>query len=132
MPLSIKPIGFIEMYAEDSGCPLYSELPLSELAQKNLDELRLALGSKFSDEDKLLALELFLLLDIASKGKRSPRMFQLEGAVSILQGKDTLVRAGTGYGKTLIMTLVMLRDRAATAVTIVPLKSLQHAHVRSI
>ncbi len=104
---------------------LYSELPLSELAHKNLGELRSELASKFPVDDQNLAVELFLLLDRASQGQKSPRVFQLEAAIAIIRGRDTIVRAGTGYGKTLIMVLVLLYCENEAAVTIVPLNCLQ-------
>lgn len=110
--------------------PFDSELPLSLLAHNNLENLRSDLTSKFTVEDQRLALELFVLIDHASRGERSPRLFQVEAAISIIRGKDTIVRAGTGSGKTLVMILVLLYCKEDAAVTIVPLKCLQMFHVR--
>lgn len=110
---------------------LLSDLPLSELAHKNLEGLRSELATNLSVADQNLALELFSLLDCASQGIKSPRFFQVEAAISIIRGNDTIVRAGTGYGKTLVMILVLLHCKSEAAVTIVPLKCLQMSLVRS-
>ncbi|KLO04323.1 P-loop containing nucleoside triphosphate hydrolase protein [Schizopora paradoxa] len=113
----------------DSESPLCSEIALSPLAHKNLKDIHLELAAKLSTEDQRLALELFYLLDRASNGERSPRIFQLEAAISIIRGNDTIVRAGTGSGKTLVMILVLLYCKNEAAVTIVPLKLLQTTFV---
>jgi superfamily II DNA helicase RecQ len=51
--------------------------------------------------------------------------------LAVLEKKDLVVRAGTGYGKTLCMVLPLLVNREAIAITVTPLKLLQRKHVRS-
>ena len=62
--------------------------------------------------------------------RAAPRSSQ--AAISTLSGKDTIVRAGTGYGKTLAMVLVMLCKPKNLFITISPLKLLQHSHVNGL
>ena len=49
-----------------------------------------------------------LLLSAATEGKKLPRLFQLEATLAILSGRDSLINAGTGSGKTLCVVLPAL------------------------
>ena len=66
-----------------------------------------------------------LLLSTVTEGKKIPREFQLNAALALLAGKDCLIDAGTGSGKTLCMILPALLDPAAISLVISPLKRLQ-------
>ena len=52
-----------------------------------------------------MVLELFFKLDCASWGTKTTREFQLTAAISAISGKDVIVRAACGLGKTLAMIL---------------------------
>lgn len=66
-----------------------------------------------------------LLLSTVTEGKKIPREFQLNAVLALLAGKDCLIDAGTGSGKTLCMILPALLDPAAISLVISPLKRLQ-------
>ncbi|KAG2074459.1 hypothetical protein BDR04DRAFT_1008020, partial [Suillus decipiens] len=58
-----------------------------------------------------------------------PRQFQLEAALATLNGRDSVINAGTGSGKTLcILTPILLRP-GTVSMTISPLKRLQATQV---
>ncbi|KIK31919.1 hypothetical protein CY34DRAFT_19446 [Suillus luteus UH-Slu-Lm8-n1] len=46
-------------------------------------------------------LEAFAHLDFVSKGTKHPKLFQLKALVSLLAGRNVILRAATGSGKTL-------------------------------
>ena len=63
------------------------------------------------DQDQHLdALRACLLVFSVSDGRVVPRKFQLEAGLAAYQGKNTIVNAGTGSGKTL-STVIPLLDR---------------------
>jgi len=66
-----------------------------------------------------------LLLYVASKGTKVPRIFQLEATLALLAGRDCLINAGTGSGKTLCMVLPALLDPGLVSLVVSPLKRLQ-------
>lgn len=71
-----------------------------------------------------------LLLSTVTKGKKIPREFQLNAVLALLAGKDCLIDAGTGSGKTLCMILPALLDPTAISLVISPLKRLQVLQVK--
>ncbi|EPS97626.1 hypothetical protein FOMPIDRAFT_1098035, partial [Fomitopsis schrenkii] len=58
-----------------------------------------------------------------------PRPWQLRAAVAILEGRDTMVVAGTGSGKSLVFALVAIAAELVGSrglvIVISPLKALQ-------
>ncbi|KAF9221447.1 hypothetical protein BS17DRAFT_640606, partial [Gyrodon lividus] len=51
-----------------------------------------------------------------------PRVFQLQASLAILNGRDTIITAGTGSGKTLCVLIPMLLRPGSMSITISPLK----------
>ncbi|KAF8486547.1 P-loop containing nucleoside triphosphate hydrolase protein [Russula emetica] len=66
-----------------------------------------------------------LLLSTVTNGEKIPREFQLKAVLTLLAGKDCLIDAGTGSGKTLCMILPALLDPTAVSLVVSPLKRLQ-------
>jgi ATP-dependent helicase YprA (DUF1998 family) len=106
------------------GCP-----PLSLSAFHSLKALPIDTVSSWTTKQKKYVLLAFFRLDYLTDGKKSPRLFQIEAMLAVLGGRDLIVRAGTGYGKTLCMVLPLLVTETKLAVTITPLKLLQKNHV---
>jgi superfamily II DNA helicase RecQ len=73
-----------------------------------------------------------LLLSTVTRGKKTPRQFQLEATLGLLAGRDCLIHAATGSGKTLCMVLPALLDPTAVSIVISPLKRLQVLQVSCI
>ncbi|KIK97008.1 hypothetical protein PAXRUDRAFT_95298, partial [Paxillus rubicundulus Ve08.2h10] len=51
-----------------------------------------------------------------------PCIFQLQASLSILNGCDTIITAGTGSGKTLCLLIPMLLQPGSMSITILLLK----------
>lgn len=62
----------------------------------------------------------------------TPRLWQLEANISFLGGKDTIVVAGTGAGKTMAIILPLLARPNLITLTISPLTTLMDAQVCSL
>ena len=73
-----------------------------------------------------------LLLSTVTKGEKVPREFQLKAVLALFSGKDCLIDAGTGFGKTLCMILPALLDPKAVSLVVSPLKRLQVLQVRCL
>ena len=54
-----------------------------------------------------------------------PRQYQIEASLAMLQGQDTIIDIGTGYGKTLCMILPLLLQPNSISIVISPLRRLQ-------
>lgn len=76
-------------------------------------------------------VQAFTFLDVFSCGAKHPRLFQMQATLDILAGKNVLVRAGTGYGKTMAMVLPMVLRQEGITVTVSPLLMLQKQQVRN-
>ncbi|KAJ7882740.1 P-loop containing nucleoside triphosphate hydrolase protein [Mycena olivaceomarginata] len=112
--------------------PLYPEiaLPLSASARAAFHALPRPFMASLSGVERLIALDAFLYLDFASNGTKTPRELQIRAAIAIRQGKDLVVRSGTGTGKTIAMILPLLMlPNDAIAITISPLRLIQDNHV---
>ena len=81
-------------------------------------------------EEQIVALRLCLLVYYATHGQEIPKKLQLQAALACLK-TDSLVVAGTGFGKTHIMALVILYhdDPNRLSITISPLNRLQKTQV---
>ena len=69
---------------------------------------------------------------MVTNGKKIPREFQLEAVLALLSGRDSLIDAGTGSGKTLCMVLPALLDPKAVSLVVSPLKRLQILQVKCL
>jgi ATP-dependent helicase YprA (DUF1998 family) len=94
------------------------------------------LGDEFFENlaisEREAAYKCCLLLYTATGGKKVPRKFQLEATLALLAGRDCLINAGTGSGKTLCMVLPALLDPTSISLVISPLKRLQILQVGRI
>lgn len=61
-----------------------------------------------------------------------PRDFQVEAAVRIAQGKDTILIAPTGSGKTLVLAMPLLFHDKKTSLVISPLHALETDQVKKM
>ncbi|KAG2737040.1 P-loop containing nucleoside triphosphate hydrolase protein, partial [Suillus brevipes Sb2] len=59
-----------------------------------------------------------------------PREFQLEAVLATLNGRDSIITAGTGCGKTLCLILPIILRPDTISMTISPLKRLQITQVK--
>ena len=99
----------------DSISELWNCLPLDYL--RGLEEL-----------DRIICLRVSLVCWAVTQGRMVPREMQLRSILADQRGRDSLISAGTGSGKTLPIALcTLLDDPAKKRVTIVvsPLKRLQ-------
>lgn len=72
-----------------------------------------------------------MLLYLVTNKSLVPRQFQLEATVAMMSGRDSLINAGTGTGKTICMVLPQLLDPDAISIVVSPLKRLQMNQVSS-
>ena len=90
------------------------------------EELLDWINSLDSNQDHYLdALRACLLIFSVTDGQIVPRQFQLLAGLAALWGKNSIVNAGTGSGKTLSIVIPLLMDPVAVAIVISPLKRLQ-------
>ena len=88
--------------------------------------------ARLSEKDQLTAHRACLLTWFVTGGTQVPREMQLQSCLAMFNGKDFLVCAGTGSGKTLPIALNILLDdpaRQRITLTISPLKRLQTTQV---
>ncbi|EIW79388.1 hypothetical protein CONPUDRAFT_156065 [Coniophora puteana RWD-64-598 SS2] len=103
---------------------------LSDNARRSLDELTIASVEDLTTQQAEVIFKATKWFDTRYSGERTLRQFQLEALVNVLAGKNVIVRAGTGYGKTLAMILpILFGNSSKIALTISPLKLLQNSHV---
>jgi Lhr-like helicase len=94
------------------------------------DNLDVFLNS-LNESDRSTCLRACLLFFRVTNGK-VPRQFQLESTLAVMSGRDSVIIAGTGSGKTVCMMLPLLLDPGSISVVISPLKRLQMNQVRSM
>jgi superfamily II DNA or RNA helicase len=99
---------------------------LEDIARQVLQE-RLPIDhiSTLEDPDKIDALRACLIVYALTSTKIVPRTFQLQASIATLNGRDTIITAGTGCGKTLCLLIPMLLRPNTISLTISPLKRLQ-------
>jgi hypothetical protein len=83
----------------------------------------------FTDDKLVIGLRASLAIWAASGEKMVPNEFQLRATIATMSGQDSLIDAGTGYGKTLCMILPCLLDPRSMSIVVSPLKRLQAVHV---
>ena len=105
--------------------PTYFAIVVEEMTLKMQELMGRPLRKKEQQDIRLA----FAVMNEKFEGKKFPRPFQMKTALDIINGKNVVVRAGTGAGKTLAMGLIMLLRPYWTVVTIAPLKALQQQHV---
>ncbi|KAG1758881.1 hypothetical protein EDD22DRAFT_783319 [Suillus occidentalis] len=69
-------------------------------------------------------LEAFAHIDFVSKGTKHLKLFQFKALISLLAGRNVILRAATGSGKTLCMVLPLLLSSNKMAITVTPLVKL--------
>ncbi|EIW83201.1 P-loop containing nucleoside triphosphate hydrolase protein [Coniophora puteana RWD-64-598 SS2] len=105
--------------------------PLSETARESLDYLSFDFVDNLTLSDALVVHQAISWFDFYTKGQGQLREFQLRSTLKTLSGENVIVRAGTGYGKTMTMILPLLLSPQPSkiALTISPMKLLQQNHV---
>jgi superfamily II DNA/RNA helicase len=76
-------------------------------------------------------LRAYLIVYSLSRGKMVPHQGQLESSLAAMSGRESIVIARTGYGKTLCIAIPLLLQPGTVTLTISPLKRLQHMQVCS-
>jgi hypothetical protein len=105
------------------------QIALSDHARNGVAALDCVFVSSLTPAQQELVFQAFLRLDDLSEGLNAPRILQLLCLLALKAGKDGIVRAGTGYGKTLAMILPMLLTPEKIGIVISPLKLLQVSQV---
>ncbi|KAF8241148.1 hypothetical protein L208DRAFT_11468 [Tricholoma matsutake] len=83
---------------------------------------------ELQQDDKITVSRACLLAWAVTRGVQVPRELQLRACLAMYNGRDSLISAGTGSGKTLPIVLNLLLDDpkdAGISLTISPLKRLQ-------
>ncbi|KAG6843060.1 hypothetical protein H0H93_002422, partial [Arthromyces matolae] len=96
------------------------EIPSEKLPSVYLEQL--------DDADRSTAYRACMLAWIVTERTQVPRELQLRAFLATFHGHDSLISAGTGSGKTLVIILSLLLDNPAEhslSITISPLKRLQ-------
>jgi ATP-dependent DNA helicase RecQ len=105
------------------------QIALSDNARRGISALAIDFVRELTPIHKELVYRAFLQLDELSEGLKTPRSLQLQCLLALKDGKDVVVRAGTGYGKTIAMILPILLTPGKIAVIVSPLKLLQTSQV---
>lgn len=109
-------------------------LPLSLVARDGIELLASTepgfVNSLTQAELKILK-QSFVVLDRASAGRLYPRKLQLQAVIAVCSGKDLVMRAATGAGKTLMMVIPALLNPDNIVLTFSPLKFIQENQVRA-
>ena len=85
------------------------------------------------DLDQCLdTLRICLLVFSVTDGWVFPRQFQFEAGLAAYQGKNSIVVAGTGSGKTLSMAIPLLMNPEAVGIIVSLLKRLQSTQAREL
>ena len=91
--------------------------------------------NSLSEQDRVTAHRACLLTWFLTSGTQVPRDIQLQSCLATFNGKDSLIYAGTGSGKTLPIALnILLEDPAKERITLTisPLKRLQITQVYTL
>ncbi|KAF8836266.1 hypothetical protein BDN67DRAFT_911520 [Paxillus ammoniavirescens] len=82
-----------------------------------------------NQSDRISALQACVIVYILSQTTIVPRDFQLQACLAILNGRNSVITAGTGSGKTLCILIPLLLHLKTISITISPLKRLQTTQV---
>lgn len=80
-------------------------------------------------KEKLIGYKASMAMYIVTKRIIVPREFQLKATMAVCTGKDALIDAGTGSGKTFCMVLPALLNPKDQTIVITPLRKLQDMQV---
>ncbi|KAK6996228.1 hypothetical protein R3P38DRAFT_2565911 [Favolaschia claudopus] len=83
----------------------------------------------FSQTECAIMLRACLVIYSLTRGAMVPREGQLEASMAAITGRDSMVIARTGYGKTLCIAIPLLLQPDTMTITISPLKRLQRMQV---
>ena len=118
---------YIWSHSLESASSLCLELSVSNEHQELLQWI-----DTLEPDPRLDALRACLLVFSVSDCRVIPRQFQLEAGLAAYWGKNTLVNAGTGSGKTLSMAIPLLMDPEAVAIVVSPLKRLHFTQAEEL
>ncbi|KAJ7866686.1 hypothetical protein B0H13DRAFT_2561173 [Mycena leptocephala] len=82
--------------------------------------------ASLSAQEHATLLRAYLIVYSLSRGKMVPHQGQLESSLAAMPGRESIVIARTGYGKTLCIAIPLLLQPGTVTLTISPLKRLQH------
>lgn len=104
---------------------------LDHVARETIpDRLPFDYLASLAGQDKIDILRACLIIYFLTSTTIVPRVFQLQASIAILNGRNTIISAGTGSGKTLCLLIPMLLRPKSISITISPLKRLQTTQVR--
>lgn len=130
IPLTLSQV--LDAIREDTLDILWQKFAALRLTSAS-EDLSLYIFS-LEEPEQIVALRLCLLVHASTNGKEIPKVLQLQAACTSIK-QDTLVIAGTGFGKTHIMALLMLLEKSSSnsiIITITPTMRLQTTQVRRI
>ncbi|TRM66783.1 P-loop containing nucleoside triphosphate hydrolase protein [Schizophyllum amplum] len=135
----------MSLYDSSATIPQISELSHSHLLALDVAQLTLLareIPQELLPQSYLLSLDapqrrvclLYCILTWkTTSGKQCPKRAQCEAALALHSGQDVFLRAGTGFGKTLVAVLnqMLVADDSFTII-ITPIKRIQSSHAESI
>ena len=106
------------------------QIALSDNTRRGILALPIDFVSSLTPTQRELVFAAFLQLDKLTESLKIPQLLQLQYLLALKDGKDVVVCAGTGYGKTIAMILPILLTPRKIGIIISPLKLLQVSQVR--
>lgn len=104
------------------------QTPLSNPAFSALKALPHEFLLSLSPEERNLVAAAYQLMDRVSQGTKIPRRAQIDFMLDMKRGRDVVIRARTGFGKTAAIVLALMACEGI-GVLISPLKLLQTTQV---
>ena len=118
---------YIWSHSLESASSLCLELSASDEHQELLQWI-----DTLEADPRLDTIRACLLIFSVSDCWVIPQRFQLEAGLAAFWGKNTLVNAGTGSGKTLSMAIPLLMNLEAVAVVVSPLGRLHSTQAKEL
>jgi len=115
-----------------SRTPAFTKYLCWEISTEDEHEKLLQWIGSLDPNQCLDALRACLLVFSVSDGQVIPQQFQLEAGLVAYHGKNTVINAVTGSGKTLSMVIPLLMNPEAVGIVVSPLKRLQSTQAKEL